>query len=194
MALYRVSSRVPRHVRAFAVVSGSLSHNALAPYQVFDRNVKRLQKDRAAARDGGERSRTVDYIRNEIADRMMERLLVRLFFHEQPLLHSLTQLGKDIKRNFDTILDLGSGPGHFSKLLEPPKARKVVMLDSSRKHHLADFQCPSTSQNTSGKTLHRDPDSEFEGLYKAIQVEVPSSLNRVPSGNRASPCGRRASP
>ena len=38
---------------------------------------------------------------------------------------------KDIKRKFETIVDLGSGPGHFSKLLEPDKTRKVIMIDSS---------------------------------------------------------------
>jgi NADH dehydrogenase [ubiquinone] 1 alpha subcomplex assembly factor 5 len=38
---------------------------------------------------------------------------------------------QDIKRNFRTILDLGSGPGHFSKLLEVGKVQKSIMLDSS---------------------------------------------------------------
>lgn len=50
--------------------------NDVGAYQVFDRNVKRIQKDRAALRDGGARSRTVDYVRDEVADRMMERFLV----------------------------------------------------------------------------------------------------------------------
>lgn len=50
----------------------------LNPFQVFDRNAKRIQRDRAAARDGGERSRMVDYLRNEIADRMFERFMVNL--------------------------------------------------------------------------------------------------------------------
>jgi len=96
-----------------------------SPYQVFDRSVKRLQRDSAAALRGGAKSRTVDYLRDEVADRMMDRFM-------------------DIKRNFGTILDLGSGPGHFSKLLVPERVRKVLMIDSSE------------------KTLHRDPDSEFE--------------------------------
>jgi len=45
----------------------------------------------------------------------------------------LTQfiLTQDIKRNFGTIIDLGSGPGHFTRLLEPDKVQKSVMLDSS---------------------------------------------------------------
>jgi NADH dehydrogenase [ubiquinone] 1 alpha subcomplex assembly factor 5 len=46
------------------------------PYMVFDRNAKRQQKDRAALKEGGSCSRLVDYVRDEVADRMMERLLV----------------------------------------------------------------------------------------------------------------------
>ena len=38
---------------------------------------------------------------------------------------------QDIKRSFNTVLDLGSGPGHFSKLLERDKVQKSIMLDSS---------------------------------------------------------------
>jgi len=88
--------------------------------------VKRSQKDRAVTRDGGNRSRTVDYVRNEVADRMIERFL-------------------DIKREFPSILDLGSGSGHFSKLLEPGRTQKVTMVDMSE------------------LSLERDPDAEFEG-------------------------------
>ena len=47
---------------------------------MFDRNAKMIQKDRAAAHDDGERSRTVDYVREEVADAMIERLLVRSGF------------------------------------------------------------------------------------------------------------------
>lgn len=46
------------------------------PYVVFDRNLKRIQRDRAAVKNNGVDSRTVDYLRNEVADRMIERLLV----------------------------------------------------------------------------------------------------------------------
>jgi len=49
---------------------------AMQPYMVFDRNAKRKQKDRAALKESGNCSRLVDYVRDEVADRMMERLLV----------------------------------------------------------------------------------------------------------------------
>lgn len=68
-----------RCLRGFAAISGSApSQNPIAtPFQVFDRNAKRFQRDRAATRQSGARSRQVDYVRDEIADRMMERLYVR---------------------------------------------------------------------------------------------------------------------
>lgn len=47
------------------------------------------------------------------------------------ILDSLTGRAQDIKRQFNTILDLGSGPGHFTKLIGKDRAQKVVMLDSS---------------------------------------------------------------
>lgn len=66
------------HSRSLASISsgGLLNPNTVGPYQVFDRRAKRLQKDRSALRDDGERSRTVDYVRDEVADRLIERLMV----------------------------------------------------------------------------------------------------------------------
>lgn len=49
-----------------------------------------------------------------------------LLIHHVRLINS-----QDIKRLFNTVLDLGSGPGHFSKLLERDKVQKAIMLDSS---------------------------------------------------------------
>jgi len=70
------SSRLP-HLRSLAYLSPSQINTAVqSPFQVFDRQAKRLQKDRAAARDGGTRSRTVDYVRDEVANRMIERFIV----------------------------------------------------------------------------------------------------------------------
>lgn len=65
----------PRRLAHAFTSEGSLATPA-ASYRVFDRIAKRRQKDCAASRDGGKRSRAVDYVRDEVADRMMERLLV----------------------------------------------------------------------------------------------------------------------
>ncbi|EPQ58979.1 S-adenosyl-L-methionine-dependent methyltransferase [Gloeophyllum trabeum ATCC 11539] len=131
-------------VRTFASHSPSppSGPNTVGPYQVFDRHAKVLQRDRSATRDGGARSRTTDYVRDEVADRMIERLL-------------------DIKRKFNTILDLGSGPGHFSKLLDAEVTNKAVLLESSE------------------KLLHRDPDSEFEVEVERIHADEERLLDVV---------------
>ncbi|KAJ7228220.1 S-adenosyl-L-methionine-dependent methyltransferase, partial [Mycena pura] len=124
---------------AISSASPSANPHTLGPFQVFDRNVKRIQKDRAALQEA---SRTVDYVRDEVADRMMERFM-------------------DIKRTFGTILDLGSGSGHFTKLLEPVKAQKSVMIDLSE------------------MSLRRDPDSEFEVQVERIHGDEENLLEIV---------------
>ncbi|KIL62164.1 hypothetical protein M378DRAFT_1056089 [Amanita muscaria Koide BX008] len=104
------------------------------PYLVFDRQAKRRQRDRAAIVNNGSRSTMVDYVRDEVADRLMERFI-------------------DIKRTFNTIVDLGSGPGHFSKLLTLDKVKNSVMVDHS------------------AATLHRDPDSKFAVAVERIHAD-----------------------
>ncbi|KAH9948750.1 S-adenosyl-L-methionine-dependent methyltransferase [Amylocystis lapponica] len=137
--------------RSLASISSSssppLNPHTVGPFQVFDRAAKRLQKNRAAGREGGARSRTVDYVRDEVADRMIERLL-------------------DIKRKFNTILDIGAGAGHFSKLLEPETTSKVVMLDSSE------------------TLLYRDPDSEFEVEVERVHADEENLLRIVPPNSQ----------
>ncbi|KAH7909452.1 S-adenosyl-L-methionine-dependent methyltransferase [Hygrophoropsis aurantiaca] len=146
-------TRLPRQcrlsLRTFASESSTTvpASSINNPYQVFDRTAKRLQKDRAVSRDTGVRSRTVDYVRDEVADRMMERLM-------------------DIKRKFDTIVDLGSGPGHFSKLLEPEKTRKVVMIESSE------------------QTLNRDPDEDFDVEVERLHADEEKLLDIVPCNSQ----------
>ncbi|KAG8965478.1 hypothetical protein FRC03_000475 [Tulasnella sp. 419] len=120
-----------------------LPGTATAPYQVFDRHVKQLQKDRAAAAENGERSRIVDYVRNEIAERMMERF-------------------EDIKRELPNILDIGSGAGHLTQLLENQGyERSVTMVELSE------------------QMLHRDPDDQFEVNIKRICADEERLLEVI---------------
>lgn len=78
MSLIRFAISRVSFCRGFASSSPPLRTGTVGSYQVFDRHVKRTQKDQAATRDAGERSRTVDYVREEVADRMMERFIVCL--------------------------------------------------------------------------------------------------------------------
>ncbi|KAF9792414.1 S-adenosyl-L-methionine-dependent methyltransferase [Thelephora terrestris] len=120
---------------------------APTPYLIFDRYAKVLQKDRSALPNRVENSRMVDYLRDEIADRLTERML-------------------DIKRKFNTVLDLGSGPGHFAKLLETETTQKVVMFDSSR------------------NLLHRDPDEEFKAEVERIVGDEENLLATIPRNSQ----------
>ncbi|QRW15966.1 methyltransferase domain protein [Rhizoctonia solani] len=118
----------------------------MSPFRLFDRNAKRIQKDRAALRDSGERSRTVDYVREEVADRLFERVL-------------------DIKRRFPHILDLGAGSGHFTKLLDSDVTDRVTMLDMS----YSEFPLPPAR-------LHIDEENLLEAIPANSQDAVMSCL------------------
>jgi len=72
----------------------------------------------------------------------------------------------DIKRKFNTVLDLGSGPGHFAKLLEAETTQKVVMFDSSK------------------NLLHRDPDEEFEVEVERIVGDEENLLATIPRNSQ----------
>ncbi|KZO98182.1 S-adenosyl-L-methionine-dependent methyltransferase [Calocera viscosa TUFC12733] len=133
-----------RSTRCLATPSGSISPG---PFQVFDRRAKRMQKDRAASADNGDQSRLVDYVRNEVADIMIERL-------------------QDIKRQFDCVLDLGSGPGHLTKLIDPEMVSKVTMIDLS--HH----------------TLHRDAKEEFEVEVDRQQMDEEELMANIPRNSQ----------
>ena len=72
-------ARALRHIsaRSYAsVASRGLFLQKDTPYQVFDRHAKLLQKNRSALKGNGAASRQVDYVRDEVADRMLERFLV----------------------------------------------------------------------------------------------------------------------
>ncbi|CEG68798.1 Putative S-adenosyl-L-methionine-dependent methyltransferase [Rhizopus microsporus] len=101
-------------------------------FYVFDRHAKRLQKDRAAY--NVEESRTVDYLKDEIAARVADRLL-------------------DIKKDFDTVVDLGSGSGHIIKHATKDMMKKLIMCDMSE------------------KALFRDKDVVYEVPVERLQVD-----------------------
>ncbi|KAF8681356.1 S-adenosyl-L-methionine-dependent methyltransferase [Rhizoctonia solani] len=154
-----MGSRMPRFrmfARGYATASSGSPFGAhtMSPFRLFDRNAKRIQKDRAALRDSGERSRTVDYVREEVADRLFERVL-------------------DIKRRFPHILDLGAGSGHFTKLLDSDVTDRVTMLDMSLQSLNRDldseFPLPPAR-------LHIDEENLLEAIPANSQDAVMSCL------------------
>ncbi|KAK9387668.1 hypothetical protein V1515DRAFT_599869 [Lipomyces mesembrius] len=92
--------------------------------QVFNRKVKEKQRDRAAL--DPETSRTVDYLRNEVANRLVERLLL-------------------IARQHEMMIDIGAGAGSIEQAIcgnrEDPndngvmqsRINKIIMTEMSEK-------------------------------------------------------------
>lgn len=72
----RIPFSLPRASRTLATLSPH-TPPPTAPFQVFDPTTKASQRDRAAHREKGDKSRTVDYLRRELADRLIERFEVR---------------------------------------------------------------------------------------------------------------------
>ncbi|GAA5949952.1 hypothetical protein JCM3765_007748 [Sporobolomyces pararoseus] len=95
--------------RGYAVPS--FAPSSASPFQVFDRNLKRSQRDRAAANK--DKSRLTDYVKDDVAQSMVDRLL-------------------DIKERYPLVLDVGSGPGFLAKHMDSEITKKVVMVDSSK--------------------------------------------------------------
>ncbi|CAE6425644.1 unnamed protein product [Rhizoctonia solani] len=143
-------------IRRYATASGGspFSAHTMSPFRLFDRNAKRIQKDRAALRASGERSRTVDYVREEVADRLFERVL-------------------DIKRRFPHILDLGAGSGHFTKLLDLDVTDRVTMLDMSLQSLNRD---PDSEFPLPPARLHLDEEDLLKAIPSNSQDAVMSCL------------------
>jgi len=80
-----------------------------SPMNVFDRNAKLLQRERAA-KDAN--VQLYDYIKDEVGDRLADRIF-------------------DIKRKFGRALDLGCGRGHVSKRILSESVEELVLADMS---------------------------------------------------------------
>ncbi|GFO34578.1 NADP dehydrogenase [ubiquinone] 1 alpha subcomplex assembly factor 5-like [Plakobranchus ocellatus] len=79
---------------------------------VFDRQAKRMQKDRVAKGYNEEEASVFDYIKDEFGYRLSDRIC-------------------DIKRNFKTVVDLGCGRGHVTKHLYKDMVETIYQCDIS---------------------------------------------------------------
>ncbi|KFY85277.1 hypothetical protein V498_07740 [Pseudogymnoascus sp. VKM F-4517 (FW-2822)] len=113
--------------------------------QVFNSHVKYLQKERAASNP--EQSRQVDYLRDEIATRLADRLL-------------------DINRDFPHILDLGANACNLSRALTTPLSDTEPPA-SSRITHL-------TCAETSPTLLHRDDALPLPSPLEITRTVLPT--------------------
>ncbi|KAL6816962.1 S-adenosyl-L-methionine-dependent methyltransferase [Trichoderma camerunense] len=118
--------------RSYAVASGATR------FQVFDRRVKWLQKERSASNE--EESRQADYLKDEVAIRLTERLL-------------------DIKRHFPKVLDLGANSCNVAKALtrENPDPDPNTPLSPSLSDRIGELIATDSSE----ARLYRDASHDF---------------------------------
>ncbi|CAG8662253.1 12422_t:CDS:2, partial [Racocetra fulgida] len=109
------------------------SNPQTSAFTVFDRKAKKLQRDRAAL--DIEASKQVDYLKDEVAYRLVDRLL-------------------DVKRKYDTIVDLGCGCGHVVKHIDQDISKKLLMCDMSVDEELLPFKENSLEAVISNLSLH----------------------------------------
>ncbi|KAL4945015.1 hypothetical protein BDV06DRAFT_209767 [Aspergillus oleicola] len=138
--------------------------------EIFNRKTKHLQKDRAAR--NVEESRNVDYLKDEVAMRLCERLL-------------------DIKRTFPNVLDLGANSCNIARALttpipdsstseaSSPDSATTITPDGSTISEgtnsvtLSDRIGSLTCIDTSPALLHRDADLPFNKLLPITRKVIP---------------------
>ncbi|KAG9233457.1 S-adenosyl-L-methionine-dependent methyltransferase [Amylocarpus encephaloides] len=125
--------------RALITPIASRNYATQAPgnpiYQIFNRGTKWQQKDRAA--ENVERSRKVDYLKDEVAMRLAERLL-------------------DINRHFNHVLDLGANSCNIARALTLPSPFPEMNAPA-----LSTRLSQLTAVDSSHALLHRDEDLPF---------------------------------
>ncbi|CDM33943.1 hypothetical protein DTO013E5_1679 [Penicillium roqueforti] len=125
--------------------------------EVFNRKAKHLQKDRAAR--NVEQSRNVDYLKDEVAMRLCERLL-------------------DIKRDFPNVLDLGANSCNIARALTSPNIDSA-MPEGTITPPLSNKISKLTCVETSRALLYRDENEPFNKEIN-IQRDVIPDLETLP--------------
>lgn len=192
----RTALRQP--VRSYAVPS--FAPSSASPFAVFDRDLKRAQRDRAARHV--ERSRLTDYVKDDVAQSMVDRLLVSSPFVSlapPSVIEASTLVGagfdanaelesstdavpsrlQDIKRRYPLVLDVGSGPGYLARHLDQDITQKVIMVDSSSASYpevVCTYQADRSVRSTE-EMLYRDEDIETEG--QRLPCSVPQCRARL---------------
>lgn len=140
---------VTRRSYAFTSVGASA-------YQVFNGRTKWLQKERAASKV--EQSRVADYLKDEVASRLCERLL-------------------DINRRYPKVLDVGANSCNIARALTAPNLDSDPEMPPSeplvtRVDHLTAAECSET-------LLYRDVDLPFN-QQMSITREVLADQETLP--------------
>ncbi|KAJ5103443.1 Arginine-hydroxylase [Penicillium argentinense] len=159
ITLHTFRASLPR--RCFTASASIRTYASQTPgnpmLEVFNRKAKHLQKDRAAR--NVEESRKVDYLKDEVALRLCERLL-------------------DIKRDFPNVLDLGANSCNIARALTTPNL-DMAAPEGTLTPPLAERISKLTCVDTSRALLHRDKDLPFNQEIN-IHREVIPDLESLP--------------
>ncbi|KAF2802955.1 S-adenosyl-L-methionine-dependent methyltransferase [Mytilinidion resinicola] len=115
---------------------------------IFSSQTKWLQKERAAA--DVQASRDVDYLRDEVASRLCERLL-------------------DVNRHFPKVLDLGANACNIARMLTRPSPDSPS--STTRAERLSTLVAAESSQ----AMLYRDADLPFNQAMEIVRQVLPTS-------------------
>ncbi|PYH90135.1 S-adenosyl-L-methionine-dependent methyltransferase [Aspergillus ellipticus CBS 707.79] len=152
--LFRPAARSPRIFAPRSPAHTCRTYAVQAPgnpvMEIFNRRTKHLQKDRAA--HNVEESRKTDYIKDEVATRLCERLL-------------------DIKRDFPNVLDLGANSCNIARALTMPDPDPDSPTGSSPP--LSTRISKLTCVDTSPALLYRDADEPFNQQMSLTREIIP---------------------
>ncbi|EFE40973.1 hypothetical protein TRV_04300 [Trichophyton verrucosum HKI 0517] len=125
--------------------------------EVFNRRTKLLQKDRAAK--NVDTSRQVDYLKDEVAMRLSDRLL-------------------DIKRHFPNVLDLGANSCNIARALtSTPISNGEGDASTGTGETVADRISKITCIEESRSLLYRDESLPFNSQISITREVIPSIEN-----------------
>lgn len=132
-----------------AAALGSTAVLGNGAIDVFDRQTKRTQKNRASL---AEDSATYDYLRDEVAYRIVDRM-------------------RDVSKSFEFGLDLGCGHGHVAKHVDRYDLQQLIQCD------LAEHSLLASRVSESIATFRVHVDEEFLPFKDNVFDVVVSSLS-----------------
>lgn len=148
----RLQQAVPQLSQKYAVQAPGTP-----TFDVFNHQTKWLQKERAAK--NAEQSRQVDYLRDEVAFRLCERLL-------------------DINRHFPKVLDLGANACNIAKILTRPPEDRPAPTESQGEgegESIPEQDQPNTNDpsNIPGTASQTNTQSAYPGTPTSSDVTSP---------------------
>lgn len=123
---------------------------------MFNRHVKRIQRERSAT--NVEQSRQVDYLRDEIALRLCERLL-------------------DVNRHLPKVLDLGANACNIARALTKPAPLPSDAEDVAQPPPLSSRFTHLTCADSSRELLYRDADLPFNSEIDITREHILDEEN-----------------